>query len=405
MKWLTLAAKNVLRNRRRALVTLLITAIGVAAILIGGGFANFTYVSLKEMAARSSGHLIIAHQDYFDKEENTPMEHGLSDYKTLAKKLKSDKDIRYVVPTLEFTGLISNGDKSTIFMGSGVEPKYEFKVKGPFITIDDGSILSRREKENYPKVMLGKKLASSLNAQVNDSLTLLSTTTEGSLNAMDVTVQGIFTTGIPELDKRSIIVNINTAQSLLITNKVSRMGVHLRETETTFLKYDEYTEKYTEVAWKTWLDTAFFYLGVKNLYNRVFGLLGVIIIMMVFFSLYNTVTMSVVERIREIGTLRAMGTYSNEITRNFVLEGVVISLVGVGIGVVISALTSLGLSMADIQMPPPPGRTSSYPLAIDIPANLYLITATVVTAVCLVAAWLSSYKAAKKSIVGALSHV
>jgi len=129
MKWLKLAIKNVLRNRRRALVTVLITAVGVSAVLIGGGFANFTYVSLKEMSARSSGHLIVAHQSYFDKEENRPMEFGLENYQALAKSLKSDADVRYVIPRIEFSGLISNGEKSTIFMGAGVDAKYEFKVK------------------------------------------------------------------------------------------------------------------------------------------------------------------------------------------------------------------------------------------------------------------------------------
>ncbi len=405
MKWLKLAIKNVLRNRRRALVTILITAVGVAAILIGGGFANFTYVSLKEMAARSSGHLIVAHKNYFDKEESVPMEFGLNDSNSLTKKLKSDEDIRYVIPKVEFTGLISNGEKSTIFMGSGVDPKYEFKVKGPFLTIDDGNILSKREKENNPQVMLGKKMAKYFNAKINDSLTLLSTTVDGSLNAIDVTVQGIFSTGIPELDKRSILVNINTAQSLLSTDKISNLALHLRETEATFSKYNKLTREYADLGWQTWLDTAFFYVGVKELYNRIFGLLGFIIIMMVFFSIYNTVNMSVVERTREIGTLRAIGTYSNEVTRNFVLEGLVISFIGASIGISIAALTSLGLSIAEIQMPPPPGRTSSYPLAVDIPVNLYLITAAIVTVVCIIASWLSSYKASNRSIVGALSHV
>ena len=77
MKWLLFAIKNVLRNRRRSLVTVLIAAVGTAGVLIGGGFALFTYQSLAEMAARDSGHLILAHQDYFARDEDTPMQFGL----------------------------------------------------------------------------------------------------------------------------------------------------------------------------------------------------------------------------------------------------------------------------------------------------------------------------------------
>ncbi len=405
MKWLKLAIKNVLRNRRRAIVTMLITAVGVSAILVGGGFANFTYVSLKEMAARSSGHLIVAHKNYFEREESIPMEYGLDDYKALAKTFKSDKEVRYAIPRIEFTGLISNGEKSTIFMGTGVDAKYEFRVKGPFLIVEEGSVLSKRETEDDPKIMLGNKLAKSLKAKVNDSLTLITTTVDGGLNAIDVTVQGIFSTGVPEVDKRSIMVTLQTAQSLMATQKVSSVALHLRDTESTFDKYAELSSQYPDLAWQTWLDKAFFYVGVKNLYNRIFGLLGFIIIMMVFFSIYNTVSMSVVERTREIGTLRAIGTYSREVTRNFILEGAVIGIIGAIVGILIAFLISFGLSLADIQMPPPPGRTNSYPLVISIPNNLYLVTAFVSAMLCIVAAWLSSHKAAKKSIVGALSHV
>lgn len=405
MKWLKLALKNVLRNRRRAVVTVLITAVGVASILIGGGFANFTYISLQEMAARSTGHLIAAHQDYFSQEENTPMEFALKDYSALAKKLKSDKDVRYAIPRIEFSGLLSNGEKSTVFIGTGVDAKYEFKVKGPFLNVQSGHVLSKREQKNDPKIMLGANLAKSLNAQVNESLTLMSTTVDGGLNAMDVTVQGIFSTGIPEIDKRSIIVTIDTAQSLLVTDKVSSIALHLRNTAATFDKYAELSAQYPDLAWETWLDQAIFYKSVKDLYNRIFGLLGFIIVMMVFFSIYNTVSMSVVERTREIGTLRAIGTYTREINRNFILEGLIIGVIGAVIGISGAALTSLGLSLADIQMPPPPGQTNSYPLIISIPPMLYFLAAIMSFIVCTLAAWLSSNKAANKPIVGALSHV
>jgi len=230
------------------------------------------------------------------------------------------------------------------------------KSKGSFLNIESGNVLSKRETEDDPKIMLGVDLAKSLNAKVNDSLTLMSTTVDGGLNAIDVTVQGVFSTGMPEIDKRSIIVNINTAQSLLVTDKVSSIALHLRETEATFKKYDQFSAQYPDLAWQTWFDQAFLYKGVKDLYNLIFGMLGFIIVMMVFFSIYNTVNMSVVERTREIGTLRAIGTYTHEITRNFVLEGVVIGVVGATIGIIFAALASLGLYLAEIQMPPRLGR-------------------------------------------------
>ncbi|MBT3724079.1 MAG: ABC transporter permease, partial [Gammaproteobacteria bacterium] len=299
MKWLILAYSNVLRNKRRTFITILIAAVGVTSILVGGGFANFTYEGLREMAARDSGHLIMAHPSYFDKEEEMQMQYGLSDYQQLSQSMASDREIRYVLPRIQFSGLVSNGEKSSIFIGTGVDPAGEFKVKGPFLTMVSGSVLSKRETADNPMVVIGQKMAKSMNVKKGDYLTLMSTTTEGSLNALDVTVQGVMTTGVPDMDSRALYVNVRTAQELLQTDKVSTLSIYLRNTEDTDKYRDMLSTQYPDYAWKTWLQKAFYYIGVKGIYDRIFGLLGIVILVMVFFSISNTVSMSVMERTRE----------------------------------------------------------------------------------------------------------
>ncbi len=405
LKWLSLAFKNVLRNKRRAVVTILISAIGVTAILVGGGFANFTYQGLREMAARESGHLIMAQQDYFSKEEDTPMQYGMDNYQKIAQALNEDRQIRYVLPRIEFNGLVSNGEKSSIFIGTGVDPAGEFKVKGPFLTMVEGTVLSRRETADDPRVVIGKKMAESMNVSSGDVLTLLGTTTEGGLNALDVTVQGVMTTGVPELDRRALYVNVRTAQELMQTDRVSTLSVYLRNTSDTDQYLQKLSSQYTDNAWQTWLQKAFYYLGVKGIYDRIFGLLGVVILVMVFFSISNTVSMSVLERTREIGTLRAMGTHQWEVTRGFTYEGLVIGFIGSLCGALLALLVSVLFHVLELQMPPPPGRSDSYPLAIDIPLQLYGVAVLVSIVVCMLAAWLSARKASAKSIVEALAHV
>ncbi len=405
MKSLKLAYDNVLRNKRRTFLTILITAVGVMSVLVGTGFANFTYTGLKEMAALDSGHLIMAHKNHFDKEEDMPMEFGLENYKQIAKEISLDREVRYALPRVEFSGLVSNGDKSTIFMGTGVDPAGEFKVKGPFLTMVTGTVLSRRETPDEPKVVIGKGMAKSMNVGVGDMLTLMGMTTEGGLNAIDVFVQGVMTTGVSELDKRSLFVNIQTAQEMLQTDKVSTLSVYLRETKKTDNYHAIFSDKYKSNAWQTWLDKAFYYLGVKGIYDRIFGLLGIVILILVFFSISNTVSMSVLERTREIGTLRAMGSYKWEVNRSFTLEGLVIGFIGSFVGMLMAIVISVSLLILELQMPPPPGRSTGYPLAIDIPVEFYGYTFIATIMVCMLAAWLSARKASKKPIVDALSHV
>lgn len=406
MKWLKFAFKNVMRNRRRALAAILITTVGSSGILISGGFALYTYDSLRENATRDSGHIVLAHKGYFDQVEETPLQYGLADYQQLIKQLKSDPRVRTVLPRLGFTGLITNGDLSTVFVGSGIQPRGEFTIKGPFFTVKSGQVLSSRQADDAdPQVMLGSGLAQQLNAQVGDSLTILSSTVNGSLNALDVTVQGIFTVGTPEIDKRSLMLALPQAQELLQTDKTGSLSVYLRNTEMTEAVARDLRQSHPELAQQAWWETAFYYHAVRDLYNRIFGLLGAIIIAMVFFAISNTLSMSVIERTREIGTLRAMGAYPGEIMRNFVLEALVMASIGIALGVVLAISAAVGVQLAGIQMPPPPSQSVGYPLIFYVDAKLYLGTALTLLLLSIAAAWLASRRAVQKPIVEALAHV
>ena len=116
--------------------------------------------------------------------------------------------------------------------------------------------------------------------------------------------------------------------------------------------------------------------------------------------------MSVVERTREMGTLRALGTLPREIMGQFVREGIIIGGLAAFIGIFVSGAIVIVLPYLGLEMPPPPGRTVGYPLLVTASVPLYLITSICIITLCAIAAWFASYKAAsKKSIVEALSHV
>ncbi len=403
MKWLKYALQNIFRNKRRSSVTILIAVIGTMAILISSGFVLFTYDSLREASTRVSGHVVIAHPDYFDKEEEAALELGLSDYQPIADQWSKHEDVKIILPKIEYSGIVSNGDKSTIFMGRGIRPQ-ELQVRGRSISLLDGKVLSLADDID-PQVMLAKDLAKSMNAVVGSYITLLTSTTDGALNAFDFKVQGIFSVGVPEIDKRLLFTHIGSAQELLQTNKVSSVAVHLDSTDKTAAFHQQLTEKLPGFALQPWWQNAPLYHKVKNLYNLIFGLMGLIILVLVFFSVSNTVAMSVVERTREIGTLAALGTRAGQIVRLFVLEAAMMGLIATSLGMLCSILVSYGVVAFDVQMPPPPGRSESYPLNIYISPIFYAWTVGILVLSCSLAAWLAARKGAKQSIVGALSHV
>ncbi len=403
MKWILFAWKNVMRNRRRSLTAMLITAMGTAAVLIGGGFALFTYESLEEMTARDTGHIVLAHAQGFEGDEDMPMQHGLAGADQLAAEFAALPEVRAVAPRIQFSGLISNGDKSSVFVGSGVVPDIDFRLRGPQMNFVAGE--APGSNGPAPEVVIGNELAKLMKAKVGTSLTLLATTTEGSLNAVDVIVRGVVSVGVPEIDKRLVMADLADVQKLMLTDKVSTLSIYLRDTAQTDVIAARVKTEHAQLALRTWSDLAVFYQAVRALYNRIFGILGLIMVVIVAFAMSNTLGMAVVERTREIGTLRAIGTFPHEIVRNFVLEGVVIGSLGALIGMAMAGIATFALLFAGIDMPPPPGRSAGYPLLLSFSPVLYFGATIVVTLLAATSAWFVSRHAAAKPVTEALAHV
>lgn len=411
-----LAWLNLLRNGRRSLLSVLIIAIAVFALTSAGGYGLYTYESLRESTARDTGHLTLSTPGYFEQDEDMPLSNGLDNVQALTKSIIGDSDVRGVQPRVYFSGLVSNGSKSTIFMGTGVNER-EFDMKGPFLDVRSGQTLSDVKSPRYdnqePQVMLGIDLARNLKVAVGDWVTLLATTSDGALNAFDFKVQGIYSTGVPELDKRQLYVHITTAQDLLASDKVSTLSVFLFETSKTstvqqrieVLLNRQSDPQAPEIEITPWQDRAFFYTKVKDLYDRIFGIMGAVMALVVFVSLFNTMTMSVTERTREIGTLSALGSYPSEIVAGFLKEAGLLAVIGSAIGALVSGLVSVLLLVVDIKMPPPPGRTEGYPLNIYFSLELVGYATLGVLTICLLAAYFSARKGVNKPITEALVYV
>jgi len=402
LAWLKFAALNTLRNRRRSAVTVTIAALGTAAILLAGGFALSTYQALAEASARTTGHLIVARPDQFSRDEETPLQHGLDGVETLKARLLADDAVRQVLPRVEFSGLISNGDKSVVMVAAGIDPDAEFAVKGPFLKMQAGKVLASGQGL---AVMLGEGLAKSLKASPGSNLTLMASTTEGALNALDVTVAGVFSTGVPDLDKRLVYTDLGTAQKLLVTQKVSSLGVFLDRMDATAAARARVQALVAPLAVQTWEDQAVFYRSVRDLYNRIFGALGGILGVIVVFVVTNAMAMAVIERTREVGAMRALGTSPVQLVRGFAIEGSMLGGLGALLGTLGAAALSIALLIFPVQMPPPPGRSVGYALVMDIDPALYALTLVAMVLMATAASALVARRTVNQPIVDALGHV
>jgi putative ABC transport system permease protein len=407
MKWLLLAWRNILRNKRRTLMSCGVIGIGVISILTAVGFLTATFHGLRELTISSElGHLQIAELGQFDSFEASPMELGLPPTKAslIIKELDKHPQVRYYMRRLMFEGLISNGEQTIAFTGKGVEPERETRLSSIYTPMIEGESLPITDDAAQLEIVLATGLAKSLNVKPGDSITLLSSTQGGVLNAIDLRVSGIYKTGLPQVDKRALMVPLGTAQLLLQTDRVSRFIVVLDETSQTATAAKSLSENLPSVAIREWTELAPYYQAVVTLYINIFIVLGSIILLVVLLSSSNSMFMSIMERISEIGTLRAIGLPERKIRMNFLLEGALIGMLGGLIGLIVAALMAFVINLSGIEMPPPPGRSNSYPLIIFIEPLIYFIVLGGICILGAIAAWFPTQVSSRMTIVEALHH-
>jgi putative ABC transport system permease protein len=411
--FLAIPLRNVLRNRRRTAITLMVIVFGAMALMLAGGFFDNSYEGLRERTIRNGlGHVQVVTEPFLKEGEERPLANGLQDYHALQAQLEKLPHVVGTTGEVSFVGLISNGEKSEAFLGRGVEPARERQI-GFTTNIKDGQALSLTdsvEEGAEHEALLGMGLASTLKVKVGDVLTLLGTTTDGSLNGIDVTVTGLFTTGVKEFDDRAVKVKLRTAQVLVGSDRVTRVIVKLDETRYTDQVVAAINDSGMEsggnkLRARSWSEVATFYHQVVRMYDAIFLVLGVIIAVLVVLSSSNTMMMAVLERVQEVGTLMAIGARRWQVLGIFIVEGFLVGSLGAALGLVLSFAAIQGINAANILLPPPPTFSSGIPLKINFVPRLCLIVFVLVTLTQTVSALLPSIKAARLKIVDALRHI
>jgi putative ABC transport system permease protein len=133
--------------------------------------------------------------------------------------------------------------------------------------------------------------------------------------------------------------------------------------------------------------------------------LGLVIAVIVVFVVASAMAMAVVERTREIGTLRALGTLPRQLLRSLALEGLLLGGAGALLGALLALAVSVLLLLFPVQMPPPPGRSVGYPLQIAIEPALYLGVMLAMAKLSTLAAAVVARRTVRRPIVEALAHV
>lgn len=369
-----LASRNLMRQNRRTVATLAAIAVGVAGLVLTGGFVRDILAQLGEALIHSqSGHLQIAARGYFAGGAQAPERYLLADAPAMAASVAAEPEVEDAMLRVAFSGLLSNGRADLAVTVEGVEPAKETRL-GTALQLSAGRDLGSHDVD---AVLVGQGVADALRLAPGDRVTLLVNSRAGALNSEDVVVTGVFRSFSREYDARSVRLPLGLAQRLLMTQGVSTLVVALKETPTTEAVRSRLAERWRArpVEIKAWTELNDFYDKAVALYERQFGVLEWIVAAMVFLSVANTVNMTVFERSGEFGTMRALGNRGGVVTRLILTEYAMLGLVGAVLGAAIGALLALVVSAIGIPMPPPPGANAGYVARVRL-AGVDVLAAT-----------------------------
>lgn len=465
MKTLSLAMRNLLRNRRRSLATLLALAIGSAAILLFGGYAANIKYSMQTAYVRSGGHLQIQHRDFFLYGSGNPTAYGIGEYVRVVQVLQADPALRRLLavatPTLQFGGLAGNYDAgvSRTVIGTGmvapdinrmrewnefalplVSPRFALDGAAPDAVIVGNGVArvlqlceslklgSCPQPDAAPaapgkampadiaalSALEGKAAAPGAPKAAAPKIELLASNSSGTPNVAALQVVRAENQGFKELDEVAVILQLDQAQRLIYgrrTPKVTSIMLQLHHTA----QIDAARARLAELlptlqsaqplSVRDFRELNPFFVQTIQLFDTIFGFIFALIGGIVLFTVSNTMNTAVVERTVEIGTLRAIGLRRAGIRRLFITEGLLLGLAGAVVGT-LAALTLAAAVNASGLTWLPPGSAETLPLILRVWGESTMIAGTTIglIAIAAVSAWWPAYRAANLNVVDALRH-
>lgn len=431
-----LAWRNVRRNWRHSLATLLAITTGFTAVSLFDGFIGGIGDKIHEgyVDRAMLGHVVVFREGATEHSDEDPWKYAISseEQKFLEEFLRKDPDFALRVRHLSVSGMISNGRNSAVFIGVGQDVQEGATNRG-----DRWAWNAVAGKPLYlapeSSILLGQGLGSLLDCESSfkgnfirkgggfiaedrpfscyrNLIQLSSTTEHAQINAIEANVAGLMDAGMRDADLRVISMPLSMAQSLLDTDRISLMSIRLKDEA----KTQEFIQRLKKAS-----SDAGFHLDImpwtghphavhfKNIVQILFvfrNLFTSVLIIIATLSIANTMMKSVNERIREIGTLKSMGFRTGDLAWMFGCEGFFLAFIACTAGWVITsfsswAVTALGFSYrAGILSIP-------VPLEIYQAPGAWLITTLILLCLATFTAWLTARKAARMPAAEALRSV
>jgi putative ABC transport system permease protein len=406
--YLRLAWRNTWRHRRRTVIIMLAMGFSLALMMIYDGLIDGFNQAIYGNAIRVLGGNIQIHAaGYREKIDSNPLL-PLADDSAVIQAALSQPNVLAATPRIITGGLATSPEGAFAIHLIGIDPDAEKPVSLIAGHISAGNWLSASDQDS---ILVGKALADAMGIQVGDRITVVGSDIHKQNRQRTMTVIGIYDIGITTTEKGTAYVSLSEAQNLYgLPNQATEVDLTLKklgEEPSVIAALAPALPGYEIESWDK------NYPDLKNAIDRkgaVMNVFGVIIIAIAGIGILNLLLMAVYERTREIGLLGAMGLKPRQIATLFILEGLMIGVVGVVAGVAIGlalngSLGVVGLDYSQFS------SVSDYMALVTtriyptLGVNNLAARALTVIIISTLAAWIPANEASRREPAEALHYV
>jgi ABC-type lipoprotein release transport system permease subunit len=345
-----IAWRNVFRQKRRTLLTVLAMFAGFVLSSVSIGWADGAYNNVIEMFTRNRlGHIQIHREGYLDKPS---LYKTIDEYTQVGQKVEETQGVEAWAPRLYSAGLVSVADNSAGARIIGIDPDRE-----NITTRFDKKIVTGKSFNRQPshEAILGRSLARKLKASVGDSIVILSQAADGSMANDLYEIVGLIESGDAMTDQTAFYLHLLDAQQLLVLpGSVHELVVVVDELDDVGDIAARLSENLddTSLAVAPWQEFAKSFYTAMKADQQGAWLMILIITLIVAVGVLNTILMNVLERQREYGVLRAVGTRPGQICRLVLIEVFFLALISIIVGaagglIANSLLAEYGISLSE----------------------------------------------------------
>ncbi len=411
---LKIATRNLLRYRRRTLLTDLLITVGVMAVLLFVSVSgSFKAMMVGQITDSMMGHLQVHRKGYVASIDSLPMNLNLKPgaMAKLDKALAGVPGVASSSPRIKFGAMFSNFTETTNIRLNAVDPGREAATV-PLLpkrisegTVEDGLVAPG-------KILIPALLAKGMKVGVGDTVVLVATNRDGSVNGRTFIVQGVLDAitgpggrdGYMHIEDARILLRMTEAEVSEIAVRVTDVGAIDRVAAKLEAALASETNKEGKPIFEvhTWEKLSPF-ASIARMIDLLTVFVQVILVAIVLVSVMNVMMMAVFERIREIGTIAAIGTPPATILALFLTEGVLLGIVGAAIGTLTSLLAIAGINAAQLTFKF--GQQDNLPLHASTDLTTVAVISAIVIGVAVFGSLQPAWRAARMDPNTALRHV